>query len=214
MSGAPVQGANPTRVKICGLRRMEDVSFVNECLPDYVGFVFAESKRQVTKRQAEALRAALDPQILAVGVFVNEEIGKIRPLCERGIIDLIQLHGDEDEEYLRELSGCVKTPIIRGVRVRSREQILAAEKSPCDYLLLDTYAPGHYGGGGQTFDGGQIPPLRKPWFLAGGLSPENVGEKIRKYHPFGVDVSSHVETDGKKDPEKIRAFIENVRGLK
>ncbi len=205
---------NPTRVKICGLRWMEDVAFVNECLPDYAGFVFAKSKRQVTDRQAESLRAALDARILAVGVFVNEEIEKIRRLCEQGIINLIQLHGDEDEKYLKELSACVKNPIIRSVRVRSREQILEAEKSPCDYLLLDAYAPGHYGGGGQTFDGGLIPPLQKPWFLAGGLSPENVGEKIRKYRPFGVDVSSHVETDGKKDPAKIRAFIENVRGLK
>lgn len=201
------------KVKICGLRRMEDVSYVNACLPDYVGFVFAESRRQVTPEQAKEMREALDSRIQTVGVFVNEKIESICQLCSQGILDLIQLHGDEDGDYLRRLASSTDIPIIRAVRVRSMQQILEAQDQPCDYLLLDTYIPGQYGGGGQTFDPDLIPPLRKPWFLAGGLNPENVKGKIEKYHPFGVDVSSAVETEGRKDPEKIRTFLEQVRGL-
>lgn len=202
------------RVKICGLRRMEDIEYVNACLPDYAGFVFAKSRRQVTEAKARKLREALDAQIQTVGVFVNEEMERICRLCSQGIIDFIQLHGDEDEDYVKKLSDCVQAPIIRAVRVRSREQILAVQQGACDYLLLDTYIPGQYGGGGQAFDEDFIPPLLKPWFLAGGLDAENVREKIDRHHPFGVDVSSKVETDGNKDLEKIRAFIENVRGLR
>lgn len=200
------------RVKICGLCRMEDVSYVNDCLPDYAGFVFAESRRQVTAEQAGKMREALDPRIRAVGVFVNAPIEDIGRLCDREIIDLVQLHGDEDGAYLRRLAARVHVPLIRAVRVQSTEQILKAQEEPCDALLLDTYIPGQYGGGGQAFETALIPPLEKPWFLAGGLQPENVGERLKSCRPFGVDVSSGVETNGKKDPEKIRAFIKNVRG--
>ncbi len=200
------------QVKICGLCRMEDVVYVNDCLPDHAGFVFARSRRQVTDRQAEQMRKALDPRIRTVGVFVNERIERIRQLCDRGIVDLIQLHGDEDRAYMERLAGCVHKPVIRAVRVRDTGQILAAQEQPCDYLLLDTYIPGQYGGGGQSFDPALIPALSKPWFLAGGLQPGNVGERLAVLAPFGVDVSSGVETDGKKDPEKIREFIKNVRG--
>lgn len=200
------------RVKICGLCRMEDVSYVNDCLPDYAGFVFARSRRQVTDMQAEKMREALDPQIRAVGVFVNAPIEDIGRLCDREIIDLVQLHGDEDGAYLRRLAARVHVPVIRAVRVQSTEQILKAQEESCDALLLDTYIPGQYGGGGQAFDTDLIPPLEKPWFLAGGLQPENVGERLKSCRPFGVDVSSGVETNGKKDSEKIRAFIKNVRG--
>lgn len=200
------------QVKICGLRRMEDTAYVNDCLPDYAGFVFARSRRQVTARQAEKMREALDPRIRTVGVFVNEKIETIRRLCEQGIVDLIQIHGDEDGGYLGQLVKCIKKPVIRAVRVQNAEQILAAQEQPCDYLLLDTYIPGQYGGGGRPFDPSLIPPLYKPWFLAGGLQPGDVGERLAAIKPFGVDVSSGVETDGKKDPEKIREFIKNVRG--
>lgn len=208
---------DPIRVKICGLCRMEDVSYVNDCLPDYAGFVFAKSRRQVTDRQAKEMRGSLDPHIRTVGVFVNEEIERVIRLCQRQIIDLIQLHGDEDGAYLERLSAHTDKPIVRAVRVQSAAQILSVQEQPCDYLILDTYIPGQYGGGGLGFDTSLIPPLAKPWFLAGGLDPENIGDKLTecaRCHPFGVDVSSGVETDGKKDPEKIRAFIKNVRGSK
>lgn len=201
------------KVKICGLCRMEDISYVNACLPDYVGFVFAESRRQVTPKQAKEMREALDSHIQTVGVFVNENMETILRLCSQGILDLIQLHGDEDEDYLKRLAAGTDVPIIRAVRVQSTQQILEAQQRECDYLLLDTYIPGQYGGGGKSFDPKLVPPLSKPWFLAGGLDPGNIEEKLAGYRPFGVDVSSGVETEGRKDPEKIRAFIEQVRGL-
>lgn len=202
------------QVKICGLCRMEDAVYVNDHLPDYAGLVFARSRRQVTARQASQMREVLDPRIRTVGVFVNEEIGRIRQLCDWGIVDLVQIHGDEDKGYMERLAACVDKPVIRAVRVQSAAQILAAQEQLCDYLLLDTYIPGQYGGGGQSFDPALIPPLYKPWFLAGGLQPGDVAERLAALAPFGVDVSSGVETDGKKDPEKIRAFIKNVRGSK
>lgn len=166
----------------------------------------------MTDMQAEKMREVLDPRIRAVGVFVNAPIEDIGRLCDQEIIDLVQIHGDEDGAYLRRLADRVHVPVIRAVRVQSTEQILKAQEEPCGALLLDTYIPGQYGGGGQAFDTALIPPLEKPWFLAGGLQPENVGERLKICRPFGVDVSSGVETEGKKDPEKIRAFIKNVRG--
>lgn len=202
-----------TKIKICGLSRMEDIQCVNQWKPDYIGFVFAKSRRQVTEDQAEKLKRALDPGIQAVGVFVNEDPEVIGRLCRRGVIDLIQLHGDEDEEYMSHLADCTDVPVIRAVRVRSREQILQAQETDCQYLLLDTYHPGEYGGGGETFDPALIPPLQKPWFLAGGLDGENVLEKIRGFHPYGVDVSSGTESQGRKDPVKIQEFIEKIRRL-
>lgn len=199
-----------TKVKICGLSRMEDIACVNEYLPDYAGFVFAKSRRQVTPGQAARLKEALDPRILAVGVFVNAQIEEICRLCSQGILDLVQLHGDEDGEYLERLSASIQAPVIRAVRVQSAGQVLKAQEQACDYLLLDTFLPGQYGGGGHTFDLSLIPPLTKPWFLAGGLDAGNVAERVAQCQPFGVDVSSGVETQGKKDPEKIRKFIESL----
>lgn len=205
-----------TKVKICGLTRPEDIACVNECRPDYVGFVFYhKSSRLVSEETAKNLHELLYPEIQAVGVFVNEKIDKIVSLCEHNVIDVIQLHGEEDEEYIHALRESVSSPIIKGVRVRSMDDILRAQQLPCDYLLLDTYRKGTYGGSGQTFNLGLIPRLSKPFFLAGGLDAENVKEKIGTIHPYAVDISSGVEgADGWKDPEKIRKFINNVREAK
>ena len=156
------------KVKICGLQRAEDMEAVNALRPDFVGFVFAESKRKVTEQTAMELKEKLHPQIKAAGVFVNEQPEKIIRLCERKIIDLIQLHGDEDESDIRRMKNGTDTPVIKAVRVRSREQILKAQELPCEYLLLDTYQPGMYGGSGKQFDWNLIPKMEKPYFLAGG----------------------------------------------
>lgn len=199
------------KIKICGLKRLEDIEIVNEYQPEYIGFVFAHTKRYVEKETARKLREALDPAIQAVGVFVNEDISVIEELCRQNIIQLVQLHGDEDLSYIELLRKCIKQPIIKAVRVRSREQILEAEKLPVEYLLLDTYIKGTYGGSGQSFDKSLIPELQKPYFLAGGLDDRNVGENIAYCASYGVDVSSAVETDGVKDRAKIKAFIEAAR---
>ncbi len=225
-----------TRIKICGLKRPEDVDYVNQYLPDYAGFVFAGSKRKVTDEQAEELSRKLDERIIPVGVFVNEPAEHIVSLVKKGIIRLVQLHGDEDEAYILKLKELLKetenaiygseetgekaseqnrketTKIIKAVRVQSREQILEAEKLSCDYLLLDTWQKDVYGGCGKQFDKALIPSeLTMPYFLAGGLSAENIQKNIEICHPYAVDVSSAVETDGNKDRKKIQEFIERVR---
>lgn len=201
-----------TKVKICGLKRQEDIEIVNRLKPDFAGFVFAESKRKVSEETAKLLRRELAEEIPAVGVFVKESIEYIKRLCEQNIIQMIQLHGDEDDSYLLELRREITdVPVIKAVRVRSREQILRAEQMDCDYLLLDTFVKDVYGGSGHTFDKSLIPVLKKPYFLAGGLSAGNVQENIKTCHPFAVDVSSAVETDGIKDKAKIKEFIERVR---
>lgn len=200
-----------TKVKICGLRREEDILLANDCKPDYIGFVFAKSKRQVSGETAAKLKQLLNSDIQAVGVFVNASIEEIAELCEKHIIDVVQLHGDEDQDYILELKKYVKNPIVKAVRVKNTEQILEAENLPCDMLLLDTYTKGQYGGSGTTFDYELIPKLRKPYFLAGGLTIENVTQAIMRCKPYAVDISSGVETDGWKDAEKVRTLIEKVR---
>lgn len=201
-----------TKIKICGLRREEDVSYVNECLPDYVGFVFAQGKRTVTKETAAKLRQLLAPSIAAVGVFVNEEIEVITGLVQEGIIDAVQLHGDEDASYIRRLRETISSPVIKAVRVATAEDVRDCEEIPADYLLFDTRTRGAYGGSGRTFDWELIKGVKRPYFLAGGIGEENVCEAIRNLVPYAVDASSGVETDGYKDRTKIINMVEKVRG--
>ena len=202
-----------TKIKICGLTRAEDIMAVNRHLPDYVGFVFAASRRQTKPEQARRLKAGLDSRIKVVGVFVNEPLDNIASLCGAGIIDLVQLHGDESRDYIQALKEKIACPVIKAVRVQNPEQILEAQEMCSDLLLLDTHQPGQYGGSGQTFDWGLIPELHKPFFLAGGLEIGNIEEAIRECHPFGVDVSSGVETAGFKDDNKIRQIIAVIRNI-
>lgn len=202
------------KVKICGLRRSQDVEYVNELLPDFAGFVFAKSKRQVTAAQAAQLKAQLAPSIKAVGVFVNAELDFIAQLAAAGTIDSIQLHGDEDADYCRRLKQLVSLPVIRAVRVKDAAAVAAADAYPCDYLLFDTYTPGQYGGTGQRFDATLLDAcgVTRPYFIAGGLDAECVADVIKNTKAFAVDVSGGVETDGFKDKNKIAAFIAQVRG--
>ena len=205
----------PCRIKICGLSRFADIMAVNEAMPDYAGFVFARSSRQVTADKARQLKRELEPGIQAVGVFVNATIHEIRRLAgEDGgpVIDMIQLHGDEDEGYLRRLKRYTSLPIIKAVRARSREQILEVARLPCEYLLLDTYTKGQYGGSGRSFDWELIPELSKPYFLAGGIQPGNLKDAVAR-HPYCVDVSSGVETEGRKDRGKILKMVRTLRKL-
>lgn len=204
---------NKVKIKICGLRRKEDIAYANELKPDFVGFVFYEkSKRAITEADALEFRGLLDRSIKAIGVFVNADVEFIAELAAIGAIDAVQLHGDEDPEYCKRLSRLLNVPLIKAVRVRGRESLVGLEKYPVDYFLFDTYQSGVYGGTGQRFDvelGENIP---KPFFIAGGLEAGNVAEVIKKNKPFAVDVSGGVETDGFKDPQKIAAFIASVRG--
>ena len=196
-----------TKIKLCGIQRYEDIDVVNELLPDNIGFVFAKkSKRFISYDMAKSLKKRLDKRVKAVGVFVNESIENIIYLVRNDIIDLIQLHGDEDREYIRKLKNYVNTPVIKAFRIKSKSDINNLYKEGSDFILLDAGA-----GDGKTLDESILKDFKDDYFLAGGLSPDNIYEKITALHPFGVDVSSGIETGGKKDADKMRKFVKLVR---
>ena len=196
-----------TKIKLCGLSRRCDIEAANALMPDYVGFVFAEgSKRRVTPAQARALKNALSPRILAVGVFVDEAPATVAALLGGGIIDAAQLHGGEDAAYIRALRRMTDRPIWQAFRVRTRADVEQAGRSEADCILLDAGA-----GTGTAFDWGMLDRVERPYFLAGGLDTENVAGAIRLLRPFGVDVSSGIESGGGKDAEKMAAFVAAVR---
>lgn len=199
------------KIKICGLKTVEDIQMANRQKPDFVGFVFAGKKRKITPEQAAEMKGHLLPEIKSVGVFVNEERSRIIELAGAGVLDYIQLHGDEDETYIRRLKEKTAKPVIKAIRVRNREDILRAQKLPCEYLLLDAYKADEYGGSGETFRWDLIPEIEKPYFLAGGLNSENISEALRWCRPWAVDVSSSVETDGRKDEVKVKRFFEALK---
>lgn len=202
-----------TKVKICGLSRIEDIQYCNELTPDFIGFIldFPRSKRNITFDKAKELKSLLNKDIKSVGVFVNANIDTITKYCTENIIDIIQLHGNEDVEYINELKSRVNKPITKAIRVKSAEEIIQADKLPCDYLLLDTYVSNIVGGSGLTFDWSIIPQISKPFFLAGGLNVDNVSKAIEMCNPFAVDVSSSVEDGDFKSYNKIKEFIHKVR---
>jgi len=199
------------KVKICGLTREEDIDAVNEVLPDYIGFVFAESKRKIDENRAAELKKRLDPRIKAVGVFVNDVPERIIRLCRNRIIDVVQLHGDEDETYIKQLKKHVSNEIIRAIRVRNKDDIENAMNYSADFLLFDTYREGLYGGSGKTFDWLLVTAVNRPFFLAGGINPENAIHAIKTVNPYCIDVSSGVETNGVKDPGKIADIVTIAR---
>lgn len=199
-----------TKIKICGLKRECDIDFVNEAKPDYIGFVFADTKRYISPQDAVNLKKKLDKNIKAVGVFVNADISLVSELVNGKIIDVVQLHGDEDDEYIKKLKSQTDVPIIKAVRVKTADDIISADKSLADFLLLDKYSSESYGGTGESFDWSMIPKISKPYFIAGGITAENVSSALR-YNPYAVDVSSGVETDGFKDKEKILNLVNKVR---
>ena len=205
-----------TKVKICGLSRPEDIFQANKLKSDYIGFVFyPKSKRAVTQSQAALLKAMLDKEIKAVGVFVNADIAFIEKLAQLRIIDLVQLHGDEDSLYIQELRKRVYIPIIKAIRVQGEESLLNLEQYQVDFFLFDTYKPGQYGGTGERFnlelEGVTIP---KPYFIAGGLDASNVAQVIAQNpHAYAVDVSGGVEDSatGLKDAQKMADFVAQVK---
>ena len=200
-----------TKIKICGIKTIKDIENINEAQPDYIGFVFAKSKRQVDFNLAYLLKTKLNHQIEAIGVFVNEDINFIEKLCNENIIDIVQIHGDENEEYVSKLKKAVFKPIIKTVRVKDRIDTLYNDIS---YILFDTYNKDEYGGTGKSFNWDLIKGYKKPFFLAGGLGISNAAEAIHSVHPYCVDVSSGVETGGVKDRQKIIDIVNLVRSLK
>lgn len=195
------------KIKICGLTRPEDIACVNRLLPDYIGFVcWPGSRRFVSEEQAARLKAALSPEIRAVGVFVDAPVEEITALLQKGVIDMAQLHGEESEEdvcRIRELTG---KPVIRAVKVGCRRDVEEWQGSAADYLLFDSGM-----GSGRTFDWNLLKEVKRPYFLAGGLGADNLEQVLAQVQPYGVDLSSSVEIGGYKDPQKMRRVMEVIR---
>ena len=211
------------KLKICGLRRKEDINIVNKYGPDYIGFVFADSPRKVSYEEAKVLSDILSEDIVPVGVFVNEHMKLIVDLFRDGIIKIAQLHGDEDEKYIRNLKDKsieqtgIEIPVINAIEIKDisnedigadyNDELLKWRDSASDYFILDSGK-----GSGKTFDWNLIDKnsefFRNSIFLAGGLNSENLTSAIEEFNPFAVDLSSSVETDGFKDEKKIKEIIE------
>ena len=196
-----------TKIKLCGLSRTEDIEAVNQILPDFMGFVFYEkSVRNVSLDRAKELKALLDSRIKAVGVFVDEDPEFIRKLTSENVIDIIQLHGSEDETYVENIKAATGRPVIQAFKVKEPWDVEKANNSKADYILLDSGM-----GTGKPFNWELLQGIKRDYFLAGGLFPENVKEAIETVKPYAVDVSSGIETDKKKDVDKMRRFVDNVR---
>jgi phosphoribosylanthranilate isomerase len=197
-----------TQIKICGLTREADIDYVNEARPDYIGFIlnFPKSRRNLSPEQAAALKSRLSPEIRAVGVFVDRPAEEIIRAAETVGLDVIQLHGHEDDAYIAALRERTNLPVWKAFRVRSAADLSAAERSSADEILLDN---GY--GTGEAFDWSLAGGFNRPFLLAGGLTPERIPQAIRALHPKLVDISSGVETDGVKDRDKILAAVRAAR---
>ncbi|MCD8398361.1 MAG: phosphoribosylanthranilate isomerase [Lachnospiraceae bacterium] len=233
-----VMSGNPVKIKLCGLSRPVDIDSVNKAKPDYCGFIInvPKSIRNTTPDQVRALRKNLSPEIIPVGVFRNEPVENVAELLLDGTIQVAQLHGSEDEEYIRKLRTYGTFSIIKAFRVPSTEELShqkqevspekadfepanrsagnvfsswadMVNKSSADLVLLDNGG----GGTGKTFEWTLANRIQRPYLLAGGIGPDNITEALDQLHPWGVDMSSSVETDGKKDREKMLAAVSRVR---
>lgn len=197
-----------TKIKLCGLTRQCDIDTANQLLPEFIGFVFApKSRRYVSPETAAALRKRLSTNILPVGVFVNERPEIIAALLTEKTIAVVQLHGTENESYIQTLRSLTDAPIIKAFSVASESDIREAAACTADYVLLDSGS----GGTGTEFDRSLLRNITRSYFLAGGLTPENIREIVTAHRPYAVDVSSGIETDGQKDITKMTKFVNQVR---
>ena len=217
------------KVKMCGISKVETIPAVVEAKPDYMGLVFASSKRQVTVDQAKTLVEELhkqytkrynngaeqsnDDEIKTVGVFVNETLDNLVSIATEANLDVVQLHGDEDEAFIQSLKGRTNVEIWKAVQIRSSTDAEAWIDSSADMLLFDAYHKDERGGTGEVFDWSCLDEFERPFMLAGGIDSTNVARAIRTVRPYGIDISSGIETDGVKDDEKIKAFTNIVRTI-
>ena len=196
------------KIKICGIKRLEDIEIVNRYKPDYIGFVFADSKRKVSHDLAKELRNNLDSDIIPVGVFVDSPQDEILKLFDEGIIEIAQLHGSESEQFILDLKKKTdgELKIINAIEMTQEIDLLEYNDSNSDYLLLDSGK-----GSGKTFDWSLIrKDIKKEFFLAGGLNSKNVAQAIDEFNPYAIDLSSSLETDGFKDENKIKEIMEVI----
>ena len=217
------------KVKMCGISKVETIPAVVEAKPDYMGLVFAPSKRQVTVDQAKTLVEELHKQytkrynngaeqsnndeIKTVGVFVNETLENLVTIATEANLDVVQLHGDEDEAFIQSLKERTNVEVWKAVQIRSAADAEAWIDSRADMLLFDAYHKDERGGTGEVFDWSCLDEFERPFMLAGGIDSTNVARAIRTVRPYGIDISSGIETEGVKDDEKIKAFTNIVRTI-
>lgn len=206
------------RVKVCGITSAADAQLAAVAGADAIGFVFAASPRQISPEKAREIRRGLPPFVSAIGVFVNESPERVLGIAREVGLSAVQLHGDETNADVAAIARFL--PVIKALRVRDRESVIASSSYPdAQSYLFDAYTPSAYGGTGKSFNWDLLAPEKeliptRPWVLAGGLTPENVEEAIRRCRPYAVDVSSGVEASpGVKAPEKVREFIRRVRRM-
>lgn len=202
----------PVKVKICGIKNINDALTAVMAGADALGFVFAESPRKMTPEAVREIIQKIPPFVTTVGVFVDSEIEEVNEIASLTGINVVQLHGNESSEYCRQ----IELPVIKAIRVKNEESLahLGEYQGVVKAFLLDTYVSGNHGGTGKTFNWQLVPKAKEfgPVILAGGLNPWNIAEAIKACSPYGVDVSSGVETEGRKDKQKIEEFIHKVRG--
>lgn len=201
------------KIKLCGLFRECDVDYVNEAMPDFAGFIvmFPKSHRNIDKETALRLKMRLSPKIKSVAVSVNADIDEFAEFARCGAADILQCHGDENAEYIARLRELTGVPIIKAVKVTCAEDIAKADGMGADFLLLDSGT-----GSGVQFDHALLDPsaIKTPFFLAGGLTPENIADAARRFKPYAVDISSGIETDKLKDREKILKAVREIRNIR
>ena len=199
-----------TAIKICGIFRDCDTEYINTAMPDFTGFVFyPKSHRYVSDKTAESLKSKIKSGIKTVGVFVNDSPSHISSLYSQGLIDIIQLHGDEDNAYIHKLKHEIPASVIwKAFKIKSENDIKSAKESIADSVILDN---GY--GTGKCFDWSLINDFNRKFIMAGGLNPENVRNAIERFHPWAVDLSSGVETNNVKDYKKIQSAVKNVKQI-
>lgn len=200
-----------TKIKICGITQPSEIAYINEAEPDYCGFVInvADRRRSVTPEQVRLMTRNLSEKVLPVGVFVDAPVKLIVDLLSEKVIQMVQLHGQEDEAYIKQLKQLTDQPLIKAFNISSAQDVEQATNSSADYILLDN----GNGGTGQTFDWSLLDKVKRPFILAGGLSPTNIPEAITSHHPYGLDISSGVEKKGVKDKEKMVAAVRRTRNV-
>lgn len=200
-----------TKVKVCGIRRQEEALWALEAGVDAIGFVFAESKRKIDVESAALISASLPSHVLKIGVFVNESKKNMEEISRIVNLDYVQLHGDESVQFCNNFD----LPFIKAVSIKEKEDLDGIEHFGGEMILVDSGKGPHRGGNGTTFNWDYVHALNIPQrlILAGGLNLDNIREAITKVRPYMVDVSSGVETDGKKDRRKIEAFIREAKSV-
>lgn len=207
-----IKNNGKVKIKFCGMRRAEDIEYANECKPDYVGFILSDGfKRTISIEDFLALEKGLDKGIKKVGVFVNERPKNVLEIAEH--LDVIQLHGDEDHSTVMYYSIETNCEIWKAVRAKSPKDIERYKWSHIDKLLIDSFSEECVGGTGKRINTEIVKSakIEKPFFIAGGITAENIAEIVRDTKPYGVDVSSGTETDGVKDLQKMKRIMEILR---